>query len=509
MAIFAVGFALTATSVWATKRIDDATEQRLLERQTKQAAAVLSRAIVVNQQPLANALTVQPAEGVDPALFRKSMSDAVDVEKTCVSASIWQRKSGRLVRLAALGVEPAMAAESPTTQEFLESSFTKNTFTTTSVSKGGERRIAYALADPGTGRVVHAERAIPPDGRSPSDSNSAFKDIDYAIYLGAEVEPAALATTGVDPNSLPFTGPTATERVPFGATVLTLVTTPRNHLGASLSEQLPFILLIAGGFLTVVAVVVSRLLVRRRKKAEESAAFAVSLSERLQRALLPLAIPDIAQLEVAVEYVAGARGVEIGGDWYSIIALDPDHFAFVVGDASGKGIDAVAVMARARFTLRAYLLRGDSPDVALSMAARQFDVSEDGHIVTTIVGVGNWRTGEMTIANAGHCRPVLLNEDGARFVELATGPPLGAGLVTYPSTSITMAPGDVLFCYTDGLIERRNEGIDTGMNRLSATLAPAAGDTVADLVRHSVRSLRSEQAEDDIAVLAFRWAGKP
>ena len=86
-----------------------------------------------------------------------------------------------------------------------------------------------------------------------------------------------------------------------------------------------------------------------------------------------------------------------------------DHFAFVVGDVSGRGIDAVAVMASARFTLRAYLLRGDTAATALGMCSRQFDVTADGHIATAVVGIGNWRTGEVTVANAGHCLPLLLH----------------------------------------------------------------------------------------------------
>ena len=59
--------------------------------------------------------------------------------------------------------------------------------------------------------------------------------------------------------------------------------------------------------------------------------------------------------------MAGAQGVDIGGDWYSVIGVDDDRFAFVVGDVSGHGVDAVAVMAHARFTLRAYLVDGGSP----------------------------------------------------------------------------------------------------------------------------------------------------
>jgi serine phosphatase RsbU (regulator of sigma subunit) len=196
--------------------------------------------------------------------------------------------------------------------------------------------------------------------------------------------------------------------------------------------------------------------------------------------------------------------VDIGGDWYSIIALDTDNFAFVVGDVSGKGIDAVAVMARARFTLRAYLLRGDRPDVALSMAAGQFDVTEDGHIVTVMVGVGNWRTGEVTVANAGHCKPLLLRGTGPVFLDVATGLPLGAGSVAYAATSFTMDSGDLLFCYTDGLIERRTEDIDVGMRRLARVVAGVAHASVAEVVAHTVQTLRSDQAEDDVAVLAFR-----
>jgi serine phosphatase RsbU (regulator of sigma subunit) len=315
----------------------------------------------------------------------------------------------------------------------------------------------------------------------------------------------ALTTTNVEASSLPFTGPTVTQRIPFGDTELTLVTSARGHLGAPLSHQLPLILAGVGLVLTLVAFGVSRLLVRRRQKAEDSAAFAVALSERLQRALLPLAIPDIDNLEFAVEYAAGTRGVDIGGDWYSIIGVDDDQFAFVIGDVSGKGIDAVAVMARARFTLRAYLLRGDSPNVALSMAARQFDVIQDGHIVTTMVGIGNRRTGEVTVANAGHCQPALLRAGEVSFLEPITGPPLGTVHVSYEPTTFAMESGDTLFFYTDGLIERRGEGIDTGMHRLSTTLASAGSVSVAALVDHAVRSLRSSDAEDDVAVLAFRW----
>ena len=152
---------------------------------------------------------------------------------------------------------------------------------------------------------------------------------------------------------------------------------------------------------------------------------------QLQRALLPQILPTIRDFEVASAYVAGAEGVDIGGDWYSVIGTDDDQFAFVVGDVSGRGLDAVAVMAHARFTLRAYLIDGDTPEVALEKCSHQFDITVDHHMTTALVGVGNARTGEIRVASAGHPLPLLISDDDTQFVSIPVGPPLGTGPASY------------------------------------------------------------------------------
>lgn len=519
--IGAVGMVLTCSSAWAAFRVDRNTEQRLLEMQTRQVGAVLSGTIDGIQAPLRTALTVQSVAGAaDPKAFEKAMAASVGPDKVFVSASIWQRRAGRLVQIASVGSPAAAGPDDATAQAYLRAAFHEPTSTVKAVNVGTRRRIAYALADPDSAYVVHAERAIPVNRRSPVDSNPAFADLHYAIYLGPQTRLAAMTTTNVAPSTLPLEGRTATTVVPFGDNVLTVVTSPRHGLGSSLSQRLPVLLLIGGTLLTVVAAFTAQQLVRRRQRAENDAATVSGLydqvealygqqrelSERLQRALLPPALPDIPQLEVAVDYIAGTRGVDIGGDWYGLIDLDQSHFAFIVGDVSGRGVDAVAVMAAARFTLRAYLLRGDTAATALGECSRQFDSSADGHIATAIVGIGNWRTGEVTVANAGHFPPLLLTADSTQYVDVATGPPLGTGVTDYPSTTFTMPPGSTLTCFTDGLIERRTEDIDTGMRRLADTVAESTHLPVADLVTHAVRTLRSEDAEDDIAVLALRRA---
>ncbi|MFL6060638.1 MAG: SpoIIE family protein phosphatase [Marmoricola sp.] len=517
---------LTAASTAAAARADSSTERRLLQVQTRQAAAVLSTAILLIQQPLSTNLTVQETAGPggDPAAFRRQMAAFVAPGKLFANASLWQRQGASFRRIAAVGVPDALDPHAPATSRFLRSALSSATFMVQPVTSGAKAQITrtgYAQGDATSGLVVYAERPIPANRRAPVDTDSAFADLHYAIYFGTSTTDANLSTTDEDPAALPLEGRTSRVEVPFGNTALTLVASPRRHLGAALSRSLPWILLLGGLLITVVATRTAYRLGRGRERAEENARRAAELYEQveslydqqrellvqLQRAVLPHMNPRISDLEIASEYVAGATGVDIGGDWYSIIALDEDRFGFVVGDVSGHGVDAVAVMAHARFTLRAYLLDGKSPAEALEKCSHQFDISVDGHMTTALVGLGNRRTGEMVLANAGHPRPLRIGQHGTEFVTIPTGPPLGTGPSAYRSTTLWLAPGDILFGFTDGLVERRTEDIDRGMQRLVETMADARATDVEGLVAHALSSLRHEDAPDDIAVLAFRWRG--
>ena len=117
--------------------------------------------------------------------------------------------------------------------------------------------------------------------------------------------------------------------------------------------------------------------------------------------------------------------VDIGGDWYSVIPVDGAQFAFVVGDVSGRGISAASVMARRRFTMRAYLIEGHSPDDVLEMCSRQFSIVRDHHLATALVGLGNLHTREITLASAGHLSPLMVDSGRAEFIPTSVGLPLG------------------------------------------------------------------------------------
>jgi serine phosphatase RsbU (regulator of sigma subunit)/type II secretory pathway pseudopilin PulG len=529
--IVLIGVALTLVSAWAADRIDRNTEQRLLDMQTRQAATVLSTAITAIDQALGAGLGVARsavASGADSEAgggaraFDLFMADQVGPGKTFQTASLWSRHGGSLHRLATVGAPPVMPPSAPATLTHLAEAFGKTTTTVRFVRSGDRVHVVYVRADPEQREVVYAERLIAANRRAPVDRDSAFSELQYAIYLGPDVKRSALSTTDVDPASLPLQGRTSRTSVPFGDNVLTLTTKARGHLGAPLGEQLPWLLLLTGLVLTGVAARAGLQLERGRQTAEDDAATITSLYQRaerlfaqqrelfvsLQRALLPHVNPQIPNVELASEYIAGARGLDIGGDWFSIIDLpDSTRFGFVVGDVSGRGVDAVAVMAHARFTIRAYLLDDDDPATVLAKCAPQFDIATDGHMVTALVGVGDWRTGELTLASAGHPPPALVTAGGVSFVDVTPGRPLGTGADPYPTTTITMTPGATLLCYTDGLVERRGEDIDAGMERLAGVLAPMADRPVDELVAHALHVLRHDDAADDIATLAIRWTG--
>lgn len=516
-----LGLLLTAVLSWAADRADDSTERSLLETQSRQAASVLSTAIFVIQQPLTTALGVQSAAGPggDPSVFRRTFAVNVTGEDALfVSASLWRADGDHMTRLAAVGAPPGIDPEGSRVQELLHRALASKTSVVQRVEMGDETRFAYALGDPTTGLVVKVERALPKDRRAPVDRDSAFKDLDYAIYLGEKKTLPALTTTDVDPAELPLEGHTYTTSVPFGDSYLTMETRATRHLGSGLSQWLQLILLVGGLLATAATAYVARQLVGARIRAEDDSSTITDLYQRinslyegqralflrLQRALLPHVDPEIPELEIASKYVAGAEGVEIGGDWYSIIAVGEDHFGFVVGDVSGRGVDTVAEMARARFTLRAYLLDGDGPAEALEKCSRQFDIAVDGHIVTAVVGRGTWSTGEVVLASAGHPLPLLVSGDGAEEVQIPVGPPLGVGVSSYATATCTMPTGSTLIAFTDGLVERRDEDIDTGMGRLARVAEQHHDEPVDELLTSLLDDMRGDGAPDDIAILAVR-----
>jgi serine phosphatase RsbU (regulator of sigma subunit) len=300
--------------------------------------------------------------------------------------------------------------------------------------------------------------------------------------------------------------------VDFGDSKLLVVMTPTKQLGGLLLARLWWILGILGLVLTFGAATLVGRLSRRRQVAESLAAENAQLyaeqrtvAQTLQHSLLAEAFPEIEGLEFGARYVAGVEGIDIGGDWYDVNRVDQNHILIVVGDVSGRGLEAATMMASLRFSARAYGAESHSPGTILTKLSALASVARDGHFATVLCGLLDITTGRVTVANAGHPVPLLVTSTGAEFVQTPIGVPVGVGRgSTYEEVEFTFPRGSTLLLYTDGAIERRGERLDVGLQRLQDVSAGAEG-SLEDVLDTIVRGVLAEGAEDDTAMLGVRW----
>ena len=515
-AVALIGLLVTGSLAWTARSLNRSNEHRLLQVQTAQAGALIASSILGIEAPLATALQIETVTAGDPGQFARFIAAYTGSDKLFVSASVWQVAGTGAQLITSVG-QPA-TLETAAVQALVTKALHSSTFVVTGIPENSPQMIGFALANSASPKyAIVAERAIPANRKVAVESNSAFSDLKYATYLGATTNTLQLTTTDVSPSQLPLKG-AAHVVVPFGDTSITLVASPLGHLGGSLGASLSWIVLGVGILLTIAAAYVAVQLARRRREAERSSetisdlysdldrlyAEQRTIAVTLQRALLPRRLPSIDNLEIASRYVAGADGVDVGGDWYSLVEIDDERFAFVVGDVSGRGVGAATIMAQLRYTVRAYLMEGHGPGAVLEMCSRQLDIAVDGHFATVLVGVGDLGSREITVANAGHLNPLLVSGEQTRFVDTTVGPPIGIGPSTYAETTVAMAPGSTLLAFTDGLIERRGEDIDRGFERL-ADAATDLGPTLEGVLSRLLTTVAEATAGDDIAILAFRW----
>jgi PAS domain S-box-containing protein len=179
--------------------------------------------------------------------------------------------------------------------------------------------------------------------------------------------------------------------------------------------------------------------------------------------------PPVPGVSFSAAHLAAHQSPGMSGDWYDAF-VDPDGRVIVaVGDVTGHGLTATRFMAKMRHSTRAYACMGWSLDVILR-ALDQFvqHFATDGLLVTMQLAALDPERERITAASAGHPPPVVLGARGPRLVETANGPLLGLTLdhPVYEVSDHEWPRGSALIMYSDGLVERRGESIDTGMARL-------------------------------------------
>ncbi|HEU5003967.1 MAG TPA: SpoIIE family protein phosphatase [Actinomycetota bacterium] len=231
----------------------------------------------------------------------------------------------------------------------------------------------------------------------------------------------------------------------------------------------------------------------------------------LQASLLPPALPEIPGVELASRYRSAIATSEVGGDFYDLYPAGAEAWAVVMGDISGKGVEAAALTAMARYTVRAASREHRQPREVLSLLNQaMLEEQSSGRFLTIAFGrlrrrEGTWR---LTVACGGHPPPLLLRANGT--VETAGRPGTLLGFVPNPDLPEkvnALGPGDAVVFYTDGLTDVRGPGGTFGEERLRAALAECRGEraeVIAGRLETEVLAFLSGEARDDLALLVLR-----
>jgi sigma-B regulation protein RsbU (phosphoserine phosphatase) len=249
-----------------------------------------------------------------------------------------------------------------------------------------------------------------------------------------------------------------------------------------------------------------RELLLAKERAEASEAHARSLARTLQQTLIPPTPPSVPGLDVAARYRPAGDGDEVGGDFYDVFQVESHDWVVALGDVCGKGAEAAAVTALARHTLRAAVVQEASPAsalVALNDALLRSDT--DRFCTVALLRIrrtnGTW-TGRF--GSAGHPAPLL--RTGTEVTPLGlTGSALGLfDHVDVADVPVSLAPGDGLLLFTDGVPEGRREREFYGEARVADIMRQdwADADALVQRVLDDVLRFQSGNARDDIALVA-------
>jgi serine phosphatase RsbU (regulator of sigma subunit) len=516
--VLVAGLAVTGVLALTTLTLYDRNESRLLDLRARELGLVLSAALPSTQTPLASAAALADATKGDPAKFRALMEPEAGAGRQFASASLWRLgKRGATTPVAVVGSAPNLSSREA--RRLFAPGAQTGRLKVVDLLHSAHPSIGYEFSTPGVGHAfaVYAETLLPKSRRSRLESNSAFSDLDYAVYLGRSRRSANLLVTSL--KRLPIAGRKASDVVPFGDDALTLLITPRSALGGSFFKSLPWIVAGLGILISLVAALIADRLVDGRRRAEglvsmldriaaENAAMYSeqrSIAQTLQHALLPEALPDLDGLRAGARYVPATSGVEVGGDWYDVVELAKDKILLVIGDVSGHGLRAATTMASLRHATLAYAADDPRPAAVLGKLSDFVNRTPHTYFATVICALIDAPAHVLTLASAGHLPPLLIGGGEGDFIDLDVGVPIGVvRTAPYVETRVEVPRQATMIAYTDGLVERRGELLDIGLQRL-ASVATEQQLSLEDLLTKLPRELASDDHHDDTAILGIQW----
>jgi serine phosphatase RsbU (regulator of sigma subunit) len=514
-----LGLLVTAALAVTTALLHDHNESRLLRLRARELSLVLTAVVPSIQTPLASAAELADATNGNPQKFRGFIAAYVGAGRQFSSASLWSRDLHGLKPKAVVGAAPAMASHPQLALRFFRRALRTQKLSVVGLLSSSPPRLGYEFSTPGTagGFAAYAESPLPADRRSKTASGQGFSDLHYALYLGKSIDPRELLVADV--HKPPLTGRTASTLVPFGDTDLDLVVSPKGSLGGSFFADLPWIILLFGALISIAAALMTDRIARRRGHAEQLASELDSvasenrrlydqqrtIAQTLQHALLPTSLPTLPGIETSARYVPAASGIDVGGDWYDLVSVGDQKLILLLGDVSGHGLEAATTMASLRHAALAYAVKDPTPGAVLESLSAFVASTPGGYFATVMCALLDVRASNMRIASAGHLPPLLITGQDSEYVAQRTGPAIGVSPdSSYEERLVSTPPGATLIAYTDGLVERRGEILDVGLERLrDKATGPVLG--LDDLIRMIAHDMASESHHDDTAIVGVRW----
>ncbi len=249
-------------------------------------------------------------------------------------------------------------------------------------------------------------------------------------------------------------------------------------------------------------------LVGAKRAAEAASVHAAAMATTLQQTLIPPQPPEIPHLEIQAAYRPAGSGREVGGDFYDVFQVGPDAWVVVLGDVSGKGIQAAVITSFVRHTLRSLAMAHDDPsDLLRALDAALWAHGTDHYC--TVAAVRLERTDlrwTLALSLAGHPPALVLEPDGTTYEFGVPGTPAGLMSEARFHTVRHEITDEVFLLYTDGVTEGRSStGELYGEERLAELVAslPHHPRQVVDGVVHAALAWQDDDASDDIALVGF------
>jgi serine phosphatase RsbU (regulator of sigma subunit) len=509
-----VALAAAAAATWGAYAVVDDQEQRLLNERASEVKLVLDNAISAIPTTLADLGGIAKATNGNRTTFERAAAATAGSDPSKPTFA-WLRPApggdGYVVLAAAGGglhrgdvVTGARAAT-------MDQSMRDGMMVATPVI-GPQRTLGFALGPPAApaGTVLYRQVDLGPLHPPRAASSAPFAELEGAISAAPAVRPA-LALSSTTPD-LPLRGDVRNLPLDAGASHWLLSVSAKRPLVGSVASNAWWVTLAIGLIGAALIALVIETVARRRDAALALYDSEHQIAETLQRSLLPR-LPAIPGLELSARYLAGARGQQVGGDWFDAFPVQGGRVGIAVGDVIGHDLTAASAMAEIRAALRAYAIDGDPPRTVVNRIDHLVDALGLTQLVTVVYAVLEPPAADgsrmLAHTNAGHLSPLLRDASGqVRQLAPADSIVIGAPIdVEHVQSEQRLEPGSTLLLFTDGLVEEPGRSLGETLQELAATFAadPPDGDLEATCDR-VLTATADRELRDDVALLAIRIA---